>query len=147
MCEHEAKPCPGRSCRCECMSCMFDDSEEDEVAGNIKVLDGATLEDLGSGVYELRQTFSFSDEEVMGDVAKKMIGPAGTAKLISVGYDEEGDQWPTAVYRGKKKSLEALHAIASGSAMGRPKRKESTFSSLVVSEGVEPDFDEPRKEG
>lgn len=23
MCEHEGRPCPGRSCRCECMTCMF----------------------------------------------------------------------------------------------------------------------------
>lgn len=23
MCEHEGRKCPGRTCRCECMNCMF----------------------------------------------------------------------------------------------------------------------------
>jgi len=23
MCEHEGQPCPGKSCHCDCMTCMF----------------------------------------------------------------------------------------------------------------------------
>lgn len=30
MCEHETTPCPGRSCRCECMNCQFPTEEEDD---------------------------------------------------------------------------------------------------------------------
>jgi hypothetical protein len=34
MCDHENKPCPGRSCRCVCMTCLMGDNsnndEEDE---------------------------------------------------------------------------------------------------------------------
>jgi hypothetical protein len=30
MCEHEDRPCPGASCRCECMDCPDDSEEEDE---------------------------------------------------------------------------------------------------------------------
>ena len=28
MCDHEGQPCPGRSCRCVCMNCMFPDKEK-----------------------------------------------------------------------------------------------------------------------
>ena len=28
MCEHEGRPCPGRSCRCECMTCMFGEDDK-----------------------------------------------------------------------------------------------------------------------
>jgi len=31
MCEHEDKPCPGRSCRCVCDNCVLD--FEDDRAG------------------------------------------------------------------------------------------------------------------
>jgi hypothetical protein len=30
MCDHEDQPCPGRSCRCVCMNCMFPVNEDDD---------------------------------------------------------------------------------------------------------------------
>jgi hypothetical protein len=30
MCDHEGQPCPGRSCRCVCMNCMFPDNDDDD---------------------------------------------------------------------------------------------------------------------
>jgi hypothetical protein len=29
MCEHEGKPCPGRSCRCVCDNCVLGDGDEE----------------------------------------------------------------------------------------------------------------------
>ena len=32
MCEHEDRNCPGRNCRCECMNCMFPETDCDDAA-------------------------------------------------------------------------------------------------------------------
>jgi hypothetical protein len=29
MCDHEGKPCPGRSCRCVCDNCVLGDAEQE----------------------------------------------------------------------------------------------------------------------
>lgn len=93
--------------------------------GNIKELDGATLEDLGGRVYELVQDFVTEDGEDVRTVAQDMIGPKGSAILVSVFWNNPAGPYHTATYRGSKKSLEALHAKFSGSRIGRPPKEET----------------------
>jgi hypothetical protein len=30
MCDHEGQECPGRSCRCVCMTCMFGENDQED---------------------------------------------------------------------------------------------------------------------
>ena len=46
MCDHENRNCPGKRCRCECMTCLF--GESDDYPEDAYVEDSPALEDVPS---------------------------------------------------------------------------------------------------
>jgi hypothetical protein len=82
-------------------------------------LDGAWITGDGS-IRTLYQTLVVEDGEDMRAVAQALIGPKGKAVLQDCSYLDPGDQWPTAVYRGTRRELGALHAKTNGSKIGKP---------------------------
>ena len=46
MCDHEGKPCPGRSCRCVCDNCVLGDNDDETVEVTEKTYSWGTLVSL-----------------------------------------------------------------------------------------------------
>ena len=66
MCEHEGKPCSGKSCRCECMNCMFpEDNPMTEAKADLKTLVEAIPEELQSEdtYYAANRLYDFIDAQ------------------------------------------------------------------------------------
>ena len=71
---------------------------------------------------KLEQQIALFGDEDAERVAKDLIGN-GKATLVSVGYKDSADQWPTAVYEGTKYQLAAVAARANGKVIGRPRTR------------------------